>query len=459
VSADIRAGVLVVGGGPGGYVAALRAATLGADVVLVEADQIGGVCLNEGCIPSKILLHAVESLASVTSAPWVVGGESLELDHGGLQAFKDATTSTLRTGVGQLLSARGVRVLSGVARFTDDHVVQVADGDGEKRVEFDSAVVATGSRPVELSHLPFDGTRVVHAAHVLSWGHTPRSVVLLGGGAIGVELATYLSGAGCAVTLVEAQAGLLAGFDPQVSRHVVDGLQARGVDIRTGATALGDDGECVTVRDAAGNEERVRADHVVVAVGRVPTLPDFGPLTPGTGDRGHLRVDRSLRTSISHVLAIGDVTEGPALAHRASAQGKVAGANVAGGDDVFEPWCIPSVVYGTPELARVGLRVEEAEALGHAVDTRRFSLRANGRALGLAAQGEGLCLFDPDSGRVLGYELAGPGAGEVVAGLGIAIELGAVVQDLADIVLPHPSIAEVTGELADLALGLGVHGR
>lgn len=455
----LEAGVLVLGGGPGGYVAALRAATLGADVVLVEAGHLGGVCLNEGCIPSKVLLHAAEAVETVARAPWAAGSAAVTLDHAGLQEFKGETVDRLRAGVAGLLRARGVRTLSGVGRFTGDHTLHVTGGQGDTEVVFGSAVIATGSTPVELPSLPFDHERVVHARHVLDWAHTPDRVLVVGGGAIGVELATYLSASGAGVLLVEAQDHLLTGFDPTVSRPVVDALRARGVEIRTDTVVTDDDGTTIGLRRPDGEVTRVAAEHVVVAVGRSPLLPDLGPLDLARGPRGHLLVDSRLRTSSPHVLAVGDVTEGEALAHRAMAQGKVAGRNASGGDDVFDPVGVPSVVYSAPELARVGLGVEEARALGHRVATSRFSLRANGRALGLAADGNGLLVHDETSGLVLGFELSGPSAGEIVPSLVVALEMGAVVQDLADTVLPHPSVSEAVGELADLGLGLGLHGR
>lgn len=457
--ARLEAGVLVLGGGPAGYVAALRAATLGADVVLVEAGHLGGICLNEGCIPSKVLLHAAEAVETVVRAPWAAGSAAVTLDHAGLQRFKVDTVKRLRTGIAGLLRARGVRTVSGVGRFTGDHTLVVTGDEGETEVTFGSAIIATGSTPVELSNLPFDDHRVVHARHVLDWDHTPAEVLVVGGGAIGVELATYLSASGATVLLVEAQDQLLAGFDPTVTKPVLDALRARGVEIRTGTVVEDDDGSTVGLRGPDGAVTRAAAAHVVVAVGRSPLLPDLGPLELDRGPRGHLLVDRWLRTSSPHVLAIGDVTEGPALAHRAMAQGKVAGRNAAGGDDVFDPVGVPSVVYTAPELARVGLGEDEARALGHEVATSRFSLRANGRALGLSADGNGLLVHDEGSGLVLGFELSGPSAGEIVPSLVVALEMGAVVQDLADMVLPHPSVSEVVAELADLGLGLGLHGR
>ncbi|ANH37627.1 Dihydrolipoyl dehydrogenase [Nocardioides dokdonensis FR1436] len=455
----VRTEVLVLGGGPGGYVAALRAATLGAEVTLVERDHLGGVCLNEGCIPSKILLHAAETVESVVHAPWARSNSPITLDHAGLQLFKTDTVGRLRGGIAGLLRARRVRVITGLGRFTGEHTLAVEGADGGTEVEFDYAVVATGSAPVELASLPFDHDRVVHARHVLDWRHTPDRVVVVGGGAIGVELATFLGASGAEVLLVEAQDRLLAGFDATVVRPVLDALRERGVSIRTSTVVEDDDGTTVGLRSAAGEVERIETDHVVVAVGRRPLLPDLGPLDLRRGPGGHLLVDDRLRTSAPHVFAIGDLTQGPALAHRAMAQGKVAGHNAHGADEVFDPVCVPSVVYSAPELARAGLTPDEAQALGHDVATTRFSLRGNGRALGLGVDGDGLLLHDAVTGLVLGFELSGPAAGEVVPSLVVALEMGAVVQDLADMVFPHPSVSEVVGEMADLALGLGLHGR
>lgn len=459
VSERAQTEVLVLGGGPGGYVAALRAATLGAAVTLVERDHLGGVCLNEGCIPSKILLHAAETVESVVRAPWAHSDSPITLDHTGLQHFKTETVGRLRGGIAGLLRARHIRVVRGTGRFTGAHVLSVDGSDGTTEIEFGSAVLATGSAAVELASLPFDRDRVVHARHVLDWSHTPARVVVVGGGAIGVELATYLAASGASVLLVEAQERLLAGFDPIVARPVLDGLRARGVEIRTSSLIEDDDGTSVGVRHADGELEWIETDHVVVAVGRTPLLPDVGPLDLRCGQGGHLLVDDRLRTSVPHVFAIGDLTQGPALAHRAMAQGKVAGHNAYGADEVFDPVCVPSVVYSTPEMARAGLRVEQAEALGHDVATTRFSLRGNGRALGLGVDGDGLLLHDAATGVVLGFELSGPAAGEIVPSLVVALEMGAVIQDLADMVFPHPSVSEVVGEMADLALGLGLHSR
>lgn len=452
--------VTVIGGGPGGYVAALRAAALGLAVTLVERDTLGGTCLNVGCVPSKALLHAAEQRRHAAHAPAGVGLTVGPVDMAAVQGWKSGIVERLRGGVAGLLKGAGVDVVRGAARLEGLGQVLVDGQDGPRSIVSDAVILATGSSPIRIDALPVDGRRIMSSTEALELQHVPDHVAIVGAGYIGLELATALHGFGAKVTVLEASDRVLPGVHEAAANIVADALVASGVDIRLGARVEGDDGRELRLRGASGELETLRVDCVVVAVGRRPRSDDLGLETVGIvpGPSGAIVVDDWCRTTASGVYAIGDLTPGPALAHRASAQGELVAEHLAGGEVAFTPAAVPAVVYTAPEIATVGLTLEEAEASGAAAQEHRFSFAGNARALVHGdARGVAYVVSDPNNGRILGLHLVGDGVGELIATGAVALEMGAVLDDLGDTILPHPTVSEVIREAVAVARGRPLH--
>ena len=422
------ADVVVVGGGPGGYTAALRAAALGASVALVERRGApGGVCLHEGCIPSKALLH----VAHVVALPEAAAGWGVDMkasvDLRRTRRWITGVVERLAGGVSRQLGAAGVRILTGTARFSAARRVAVTDGAHTEHVEFTEAIVATGSRPLELPDLPFDGRRVLDSTAALALDVVPPRLAVVGGGYVGVELASAYGRLGSAVTLIEALPRLLPGMAEALGRALHRRLEADGVAVVTGASA---DHPAVAAADA-----------VIVAVGRRPNTDGIGleavHITPDA--TGHLAVDASRRAG-RHVLAVGDVTGGIALAHKAMAEAEVAARTACGQRAVYDPACVPAVVYTDPEIVSVGATEGQR---------RRVPLSSSGRALATGG-GDGFVevVADPQTGVVIGVHMVGAGVSELAGEAALAVEMGATAEDLALTVHPHPTLSEVISEAA-----------
>jgi dihydrolipoamide dehydrogenase len=443
--------VFVVGGGPGGYTVALRAAETGRRVTLVERDTVGGICLNVGCIPSKVLIHAADLVDEAGQA----GDLGLGRDPGtdpldGIHRRMADVVSGLVDGVRGLLDRAGVRVLTGSATFTRPHRALVLDDHGVTHHEFEHAVVATGSRPVELADLPFDGERVLDSTAALyGLDRVPDRMVVVGGGYIGLELGTAYAKLGASVTVVELTASLLPEMDPALGRAVARGLQDLGVDVRLHTSAVGLTEGGLVVAGPDGGEETVAADRVVVAVGRRPNTDDLGLGAVGVaiGEDGRIPVDPARRAS-GGILALGDVTAGPALAHKATAEAAVAGLTLAGRPAAFEPATVPAVVFTDPEVASVGLTATQAEAAGATVKRHRVPLGGSGRARILGRTSGFVEVVADGDGTVLGVHMAGPGVSELAAEAALAVEMAATVDDLALTIHPHPTVSESLAEAA-----------
>jgi dihydrolipoamide dehydrogenase len=446
--------VLVIGGGPGGYTVALRAAEAGRRVTLVERDTLGGICLNVGCIPSKVLIHAADLVAEAGEA----GDLGLTRDRGadpldGIHRRMASVVGGLVDGVRGLLDRAGVRVLTGSATFTRPNRALVVDDHGVTHHEFEHAVVATGSRPVELPGLPFDGERILDSTAALyGLDRVPERLVVVGGGYIGLELGTAYAKLGAAVTVVELTDSLLPEMDPALGRAVGRGLQDRGIEVRLRTSAVGLTEGGLVVAGPDGSEETVAADRVVVAVGRRPNTDELGLGAVGvtTGEDGRILVDPARRAA-GGILAVGDVTAGPALAHKATAEAAVAGLTLAGRPAAFEPATVPAVVFTDPEVASVGLSASQAEAAGAAVIRHRVPLGASGRARILGRPSGFVEVVADGDGTVLGVHMAGPGVSELAAEAALAVEMAATVDDLALTIHPHPTVSESIAEAAGAA--------
>ena len=456
---DVHATLLVLGSGPGGYAAAFRAADLGVDVVMVERhEQLGGVCLNVGCIPSKALLHAAKVIAEAeTFATHGITFNKPEVDLDELRAWKHGVVAKLNGGVAQMAKGRKVQVVHGEARFTGPNLLAV-EKDGETTtVSFDHAIVAAGSRSVTLPGVPHDDPRVMDSTGALELADIPAKLLVVGGGIIGLEMATVYDALGSEVTVVELAEGLIPGAD----RDLVKPLQKR-IEQRYAAIHLGTKVEAIDAQDDglhvtfSGDVEDAVFDRVLVAVGRVPNGAGLGLDAAGVhvDERGFVAVDAQQRTNVGHIYAIGDVAGGPMLAHKATAEGHVAAEVVAGHKAAFEPRGIPSVAYTDPEVAWVGLTETEAKDQGIAYEKSVFPWSASGRALAIdGAEGVTKLLRDPETNRVLGAGIVGPHAGDLIAEPGFALEMGADVADLGLTIHAHPTLSETVMLAAEIADG------
>ncbi len=458
------ADLVVIGAGPGGYVAAIRAAQLGRQVTLVERGAVGGVCLNVGCIPSKALISVSDEFARLQDAKSRgIHAQSISLDMSEVQAFKQSVVGRLTGGVEQLLRANKVSVLQAEARFVGPHQIRVVSEYESKKIEFRHAIIATGSRPRALPALPIDGEVVMGSTELLALDRVPQHLVVVGGGYIGLELGMAFRKFGSEVTLVEATQNLLTPTDPSLVRVVSRRLRELGVDIRLGTTVSGlkvKDSQAALTLAGVDGEQTLDCDAVLVTVGRVPNTDNLDLEEAGItlDDRGMITVDDHLRTQNSDLAAIGDITAGPMLAHKASYQGKIAAESLCGLPSAADAQVIPAVIFTDPEIASVGLTEEQARGQGWSPIVGRFSFGANGRALSLGqANGEAVVVADQASGQLLGLHVVGHEASSLIAEGTLALELGATLEDIALTIHAHPTLPEVIMEAAEVALGRPIH--
>ena len=459
--------LVVLGGGPGGYAAAFLAADRGWSVTLVDPEENpGGVCLHRGCIPSKALLHLARVMAEAEEAAGqgiTFGRPEIDLDR--VRAWKEEVVRKQTGGTGQLARLRRLRHLRGEGRFLGRDRVQVklAGGDGEE-VPFDRAVIATGSRPAELPFLPFAEERIMDSTDALELPELPERLLVVGGGYIGLELGQVYAALGSRVTLVEMMDRILPGADKDLVHYLRRNLKKRFDAIHTGVkiadAGIRKNGVQVTLEGGRGEAEKKRFDRVLVAVGRRPLTDGLGLEEAGVelDHNGFIRVDGQRRTSARGIFAIGDVAGEPMLAHKASAEARVAVEAMAGEKAAWDPRAIPAVVFTDPEVAWAGLTEEEARAQGRRVRLLKFPWAANGRA-NITARGEGLTklVVNPGTERLLGVGIVGAGAGELVAEGVLAMEMGALATDLGLAIHPHPTLSETLMEAGDLFGGPSVH--
>jgi dihydrolipoamide dehydrogenase len=465
VVGEVAEGVdaLVVGGGPGGYTAALRLADAGRRVTLVERDRVGGTCLHAGCIPSKTLLEVAAAYDQARHGADRGLHAHVELDMAAVAGHVGAVVEDLHRGVRSLLADAGVTVLSGTAAFTRPDRAVVDQGDRVTHLEFRDALVATGSVPVRLAVLPPDGRRVVDAAGALALDALPRSVAVVGGGYVGVELATAFHRLGAAVAVVERADRLLPELGPGwLGEAVTAAFRRRGIVVHLGATAAGLAGDLLVVETPDG-PVRLDAALVVTAVGRSPATAGLGLDRAGArvDGSGHVRVGPDRRAA-AHLWAIGDVTPGPALAHKATAEAEVAARSMCGEPAAFAPACIPQVVFGDPEVLSVGDTTAAVASAGGEPVGFRFPLAASARlrTLGRAVSADAhLELVADGAGTVRGVHAVGPHVGELAGEAALAIELAATVEDLAGTIHAHPTVAEALAEAAHGATGRPLHVR
>ena len=459
-AADREVQLLVLGAGPGGYTAAFRAADLGLKVMLVDRwATLGGVCLNVGCIPSKALLHA----AKVIDEARDMGAHGIEfgaprVDFGRLREWKGKVVSKLTGGLAGLARQRKVEVLRGTGRFVGAHVIEVTHEGAAQRIRFEQCIIAVGSEPIALPFMPRD-PRIMDSTGALELPENPGRLLVIGGGIIGLEMATVYEALGAKVSVVELTAQLIPGCDADLVRPLEKRLKARCEQIMLGtkvtAVAAHADGLLVNLEGAQGASTQ-RFDRVLVAVGRVPNGRQINAEAAGVAvsERGFIAVDRQQRTNVPHIFAIGDVVGQPMLAHKASHEAKVAAEAAAGQKSFFDARVIPSVAYTDPEVAWAGVTEAGAKAQGLAVEKAVFPWAASGRSLSLGRdEGFTKLLFDPASGRVVGGGIVGPNAGELIAEVALAIEMGADAHDIGLTVHAHPTLSETVAMAAEAYAG------
>jgi dihydrolipoamide dehydrogenase len=459
--ADIECQLVVLGSGPGGYTAAFRGADIGLDTVLVERYAIlGGVCLNVGCIPSKALLHAaavIDEAEAIAAHGITFGKPTIDLDK--LRSFKEKVVDKLTGGLAQMAKARKVRTVTGVGTFISPNEMEVQTADGTKLIRFENAIIAAGSQSVKLPSFPWDDERVIDSTGALELRDVPKTMLVVGGGIIGLEMATVYARLGSEVTVVELADQLMPGAD----LDLVKPLQARiakrykGIHLKTKvveakATKKGIE---VTFEGESIPETKV-FDRVLVSVGRSPNGNKVGADKAGVEvtDRGFIPVDRQMRTNVKNIFAIGDLVGQPMLAHKATHEAKVAAEAAAGQKSFFDARVIPSVAYTDPEIAWVGVTEREAKEKGLKIGVGKFPWAASGRAIGIdRTEGFTKLLFDEETHRIVGAGIVGVHAGDLISELALAIEMGAEAGDIGRTVHPHPTLGESVGMAAEVYEG------
>jgi dihydrolipoamide dehydrogenase len=465
LDADLHAEVLVLGAGPGGYTAAFRAADLGKKVVLVERyPTLGGVCLNVGCIPSKALLHAARVIADAEEmAHFGVAFGAPKTDLARLRTWKEEVVGKLTKGLVQLAKARKVTVVQGTGTFASPHTLEVQGKDGRKVVSFDHCIIAAGSQSARIPGFPYDDKRLMDSTGALDLADVPKRLLVIGGGIIGLEMATVYDALGSKVTVVEFMDRLIPGADPDVVRPLARRIEKRYEKILLGTKVAkleaAKEGLRATFEAAEGGAAPAPEtyDRVLLAVGRRPNGKAIGAEKAGVevNDRGWIPVDRQMRTNVPHIFAIGDIVGEPMLAHKATHEAKLAAEVIAGmAHHAWEARTIPSVAYTDPEVAWMGLSEPEAKAKGVAYEKAVFPWAASGRALGMGRE-EGLTkiLFEKDTKRILGAAIVGVNAGELIAETVLALEMGADAEDIGLTIHPHPTLSETVFFGAEIADG------
>jgi dihydrolipoamide dehydrogenase len=460
----IETETLVIGAGPGGYVAAIRAAQLGQKVTIVEKGNLGGVCLNVGCIPSKALIAAGHRYETAKhSEEMGIKAENVTVDFSKVQEWKASVVKKLTGGVEGLLKGNKVEIVKGEAYFVDANTVRVMNENSAQTYKFKNAIIATGSRPIELPGFKYS-KRVINSTGALNLTEIPKKMVVIGGGYIGTELGTAYANFGTEIVILEAADEILAGFEKQMSALVKRNLKKKGnVEIYTKAFAKGveerEDGVTVTF-EVKGETKTVDADYVLVTVGRRPNTDELGLEQVGIEmtEKGLIKIDKQCRTNVPSIYAIGDIVEGPPLAHKASYEGKIAAEAISGHPSEIDYYAIPAVVFSEPELATVGYTEAQAKEEGIEIVAAKFPFAANGRALSLnETDGFLKIITRKEDGLVIGAQIAGANASDMIAELGLAIEAGLTAEDIALTIHAHPTLGEIAMEAAEVALGTPIH--
>ncbi|WP_299493201.1 dihydrolipoyl dehydrogenase [uncultured Shewanella sp.] len=462
MSNEIKTQVVVLGAGPGGYSAAFRAADLGLETVIVERfSTLGGVCLNVGCIPSKALLHiskVIEEAKEVAHHGVSFGEPKIDLDK--LRGFKEKVVGQLTGGLAGMSKMRKVNNVQGLGKFTGPNTLEVTAEDGTVTViQFENAIIAAGSRPIQLPFIPHEDPRIWDSTDALELKEVPGKLLIMGGGIIGLEMGTVYSSLGSQIDVVEMLDQLIPAADKDIVRNYTKQVKDRfNLMLQTKVTAVEakDDGIYVSVEGKGAPAEPIRYDAVLVAIGRTPNGKSLDADKAGVNvdERGFINVDKQLRTNVPHIFAIGDIVGQPMLAHKAVHEAHVAAEVISGLKHFFDPKVIPSIAYTAPEVAWVGLTEKEAKEQGIAYETANFPWAASGRAIASdASEGMTKLIFDKETHRVIGGAVVGVNGGELLGEIGLAIEMGCDAEDLALTIHAHPTLHESVGLAAEVYEG------
>lgn len=455
--------IAIIGGGPGGYVAAIKAGQLGLNVLLIERNKLGGICLNVGCIPSKALIEASRSYERLKLLDKIgIKAKVEEVNWKMILDWKDSVVSKLVMGVGQLCKANNVEIMKGEAEVVGLNELIVKDNQKQIRVKYKRLVIATGSYPVELPEVKFDHNKIINSTDFLSINEIPLELIVVGGGYIGLELGSIAARFGCRVSIVEMLPQLLPGFDLDVVRLIERNLKKTGMDIFINSTIKKVEykDKLEAIVDSKGDEKVIAADKILVSVGRKPLVNGFGLERIGVklNERGFINVNDKLFTGLEGIYAIGDVVGMPMLAHKASKEGEIVAEILAGKNVSVDYKCVPSVVYTEPEIAIVGLT--ENQALESKIEyiVGKFPFAASGRALTMQeTNGFVKVIADKRMHEILGITIIGPDASNLISEAALAIEMGAAVEDIALTIHPHPTLSESLMEAAKATIGIPIH--
>ncbi len=456
---------VVIGAGPGGYACAIRLAQLKIKTLVIEREFLGGACLNVGCIPSKAMIHAAKTWEKFKKSDAMgMTVEGAKLDFAKTQSWKQTVVQKMTGGIGQLLKGNGADHLAGEATFTGPKKISVKTKDGVEEIEADYFVIATGSSPIEIPGFKFDEKDVWSSTGALAATEVPKRLVVIGGGYIGLELGMAYAKFGSKVTVIEATPGLLPGFDPELVKTISLAVKKRGIEVIADAKAKGwskcKDGLTVEF-EFGGKIEKLECDKILVTVGRRPNSKSGDVEKAGVklDPKGFIPVDKQRRTNVPHIFAIGDIAGQPMLAHKASAEAEVAAEAIAGHKEVeYGPATVPAVIFTDPEVATAGMSEPEAKAAGFTLKIAKFPWGASGRATAIGeVEGFVRVIADQKTERVLGVQIIGPGASDLISEAALAIEMNAYLDDLSLTIHPHPTLGEAVMEAAKATLGAPVH--
>jgi len=464
-SLTVETDVVVIGSGPGGYVAAIRAAQLGKDVILVEKfKKLGGVCLNVGCIPTKALITSSDYYNTLSDLNKMgISVENYSVDINKMNSWKQGIIDKLEGGIKTLCEKNGIEVIQGVASFKDKNTISVSGQSDVNTIQFKNAIIATGSKPIQIPGFEFDSEKIITSNDAMSLSEIPKKLVIVGGGYIGTELGTVSGKLGCEVHILEGSDRLIPQLDQDIVNVVAKDISKFNVDIHYNSLAKGvdkNDNGVVVHFDENKEAKTIEADKVLVVVGRSPNSKEIGLENAGVqvDEKGFIKVNEKMQTNVENIYAIGDVVGQPMLAHKASREAKIAAEVICGKPSAKDNKVIPAVVFNDPELMSVGFQLKEAQEKGYDADEKKFPYAALGRAYMFdRTQGMIKMVFDKKTKLVLGVHAVGPHVTEIVSEAALAIEMGATIEDIALTIHPHPTISESLSEVADATMGVAIH--